>query len=207
MLAVTQITRKDMSEHMKDTATHLTLLASVTHSLVKQNETLVKENQQLREEVDKLKVTFTQCSGFPKVYHVKKTDEQVYLPRFHTHENGYKMCLSVDPNGNGDAKGTHVSTFTYLMKGSYDDHLKWPFRGVITIQIVNQAGDHDHIEKTIPYNDQSPNIAAGRVTRSAVGLGQHQFLAHSDLEYNAAKKTQYLKDNQLIIHVVKVELK
>ena len=64
--------RKDMPEHMKDTATHLTLLASVTHSLVKQNETLVKENQQLREEVDKLKVAFTQCSGFPKVYQLMR---------------------------------------------------------------------------------------------------------------------------------------
>ena len=163
--------RKDMPEHMKDTATHLTLIASVTQSLVKQNETLVKENQQLREEVDKLKVAFTQCSGFPKVYHVKKTDEEVYLPGFYTHENGYKMCLRVDPNGNGDAKGTHVSIHTYLMKGSYNHHLKWPFRGVITVQIVNQDGDHDHIEKTIPYNDQTPDSAAGRVTsgeRSAV---------------------------------------
>ena len=43
---------------MKDTATHLTLLASVTHSLV-------KENQQLREELD-------EHSGVPKVYQVKK---------------------------------------------------------------------------------------------------------------------------------------
>ena len=201
--------RKDMPEHMKDTATHLTLLASVTHSLVKQNQALVKENQQLREEVDKLKVAFTQCSGFPNVYHVKKTDEEVYLPGFYTHENGYKMCLRVDPNGYGDGKGTHVSTFTYLMKGSYDDHLKWPFRGQVTFQIVNQAGDHDHIENTITYNDQTPDENGGRVTHGerSRGWGKHQFLAHSDLEYNAVKKTQYLKDNQLIIHVVKVELK
>ena len=95
------------------------------------------------------------------------------------------------------------------MKGSYDDHLKWPFRGQVTFQIVNQAGDHDHIENSITYNDRTPDDTAGRVTsgeRSA-GWGKHQFLAHSDLEYNAAKKTQYLKDNQLIIHVVKVELK
>ena len=189
-----QFPRKDMPEHMKDTATHLILLASVTHSLV-------RENQQLREEVDKL----TMYSGFPKVYHVKQTDEKVYLPGFYTHHNGYKMSVKVYPNG---IKGTHVSIFTYLMKGSYDDHLKWPFRGVITIKIVNQAGDHDHIEKTTTYNDQTPEEYVGRVTsreRSA-GWGYPQFLAHSNLEYDAAKKTQYLKDNQLIIHVVRVEL-
>ena len=165
----------------------------------------MKENKQLREDVDKL----TMYSGFPKVYHVKQTDEEVYLPGLYTHHNGYEMSVKVYPNGCGSEKGTHVSIFTCLMKGSYDDHLKWPFRGVITIKIVNQAGDHDHIEKPFPYNDQTPDSAAGRVIsgeRSA-GRGKHQFLAHSDLEYNAAKKTQYLKDNQLIIHVVKVELK
>ena len=212
-----QVPRKDMPEHMKDTATHLTLLASVTHSLVKQNQALVKENQQFKERLDateeemgkKLKLALTKYSGFPKVYQVKKTDEEVYLPGFYTHHNGYKMCFRVDPNGIGDGKGTHVSIFTYLMKGSYDDHLKWPFRGEITVQIVNQAGDHDHIEMTTTYSEKTPDSVAGRVTsgeRSHNGWGQYQFLAHSDLEYNAAKKTQYLKDNQLIIHVVKVEL-
>ena len=139
-----------MPEHMKDTATHLTLLASVTHSLVKENQALVKENQQFKEKLDateeevgKLKLTVT---GFPKVYQVKKTDEEVYLPGFYTHHNGYKMCLRVNPC---DGK-THYSIYTYLMKGTYDFHLKWPFRGDVTIHIVNQAGDHDHIEKSIP---------------------------------------------------------
>ena len=211
-----QFPRENMPEHMKDTATHLTLLASVTHSLVKQNQALVRENRQFKEkletteeEVGKLKVAMTKYSGFPKVYHVKKTDNEVSLPGFYTHENGYKMCVNVDANGCGDAKGTHVSIFTYLMKGSYDNHLKWPFRGVVTIQIVNQAGDHNHIEKTIPYDDLTPDGNAGRVTSGerSPGWGFDEFLAHSDLEYNAAKKTQYLKDNQLIIHVVKVELK
>ena len=103
------------------------------------------------------------------------------------------VCVKVYPNGCGDRKGTHISIFTHLMKGSYDDHLKWPFRGVTTIQIVNQAGDHDHIEKTIPYNDQTLDRSAGRVT-SGERSGGWGILAHSDLEYNAAKKTQYLKE-------------
>ena len=72
---------------------------------------------------------------------------------------------------------------------------------------MNQAGDHDHIEKIITYSDQIPDSAAGRVTngeRSGGGWGKHQFLARGDLKYNAVKKTQYLKDNHLIIHVMKV---
>ena len=46
------------------------------------------------------------------------------------------------------------------MKGQFDDHLKWPFRGEITIQIVNQDGDHDHVEQAI---DDTPDSSAGRV--------------------------------------------
>ena len=45
-----QISRKDMPEHMKDTATHLTLLASVSHSLMKENQ---EENQQFKEKLER----------------------------------------------------------------------------------------------------------------------------------------------------------
>ena len=157
---------------------------------------------------EKLKLALTRYAGFPKVYRVERTENKLFLPGFYTHHNGYKMCIRVDPNGVGAGVGTHISIYTFLMKGSYDDHLKWPFRGNITIQIVNQAGDHDHIEKTIPYNDETPDVNAGRVTRGerSIGWGRYQFLPHSDLEYNAAKKTQYLKDNHFIVSVVKVEL-
>ena len=112
------------------------------------------------------------------------------------------MCIRVG-YGDGD-----ISIFTFLMKGLFDDHLKWPFRGNITIQIMNQAGDHDHIEDTIAYNDETPDDIAGRVTMGerSDGWGQDQFLPHSDLEYNATKKTQYLKDNHFIVRVVEVEL-
>ena len=63
--------------------------------------------------------------GFPVDYHVKQTDENVvYLPPFYTHPqcHGYRMCVRVDPNGNGDGKGTHVSIFTYMMQGPFDDY-------------------------------------------------------------------------------------
>ena len=215
-----QLPRKDMPEHMKDTATHLTLLASITHNLVKENqelrETMKKNDRQCQEkirteteeEVEKLKLALTRCSGFPKVYSVKRTVDDVCLPAFYTHQQGYKMCLRVVPNGRRDGRGTHVSIYTYLGKNSYDKHLKWPFIGNVIIQIVNQAGDHDHVEMIITYNDKTPVGCAGRVTSGdwSKGWVHSQFLSHSDLEYNATTKTQYLKDNHLIIRVVKVDL-
>ena len=100
-----------------------------------------------------------------------------------------------------------MSVFTCLMKGIFDDHLKWPFRGEITIQIVNQDGDHHHVEKTIPYDDKTPDDSAGRVTdkERARGWGHSQFIVHTDLKYKAAK-TQYLKDDVIIVRVVRVKI-
>ena len=45
----TQLPRKDMPEHMKETATHLTLLAIVTQRLSIENQRLMEENQQLQQ--------------------------------------------------------------------------------------------------------------------------------------------------------------
>ena len=48
-----------------------------------------------------------------------------YSQPFYTHPQGYKVCLSVVANGSGKGKGTYVSVFAYLMRGEFDDHLKW----------------------------------------------------------------------------------
>ena len=144
-------------------------------------------------------------SGRLLEFRVKYTKGEVFSPAFYTHTHGYRMCVRVNPNRYGDGEGTHVSIFMYMMRGSFDDYLNWPFRGEITIQLVNQAGGHNHIEKIIYYNDEIPDMYKSRVTgseRATSGWGFHQVLAHSHLGYNPAKKTQYLKNNHLIVRVV-----
>ena len=170
-----------------------------------------KEMGALKEEVQKQKLEMQQLvnhPGFPVDYHVKQADEKVYLPAFYTHTqcHGYRMCVGVYPNGYRRGEGTHVSIFTYMMQGPFDDYLKWPFRREITIQIVNQVGDHDHVEIIIPYTDQTSDNVAGRVTGNerGGGWGFDQVLSHDKLQYNAERQTQYLKDNTLHIRVVKV---
>ena len=278
-----RLPRKDMSEHMRDTVTHLTLLANVAQTLLKENQELKqqleampivtdvhyqelqkvteesealkkevkklqqnvnehnKENQELRQNMDDLdkenqelkqhnqqlevkhqelqKATQKEVEAlkkevcelkltlgrFPIDFHVNYTiNNDKYMPSFVTHSHGYRMCIRVDANGNGDGEGTHVSIFTFLMQGRHDDHLKWPFRGEITIQIVNQVGDHGHVEETSCFDDSIADIYAGRVIGKERGVPK--FLAHTDLKYNAVKKTQYLKDDVIIVRVVRVKI-
>ena len=75
---------------------------------------------------------------------------------FYTHTNGYKMCVRIAPQGLGNGEGTHVSVHSYLMKGEHDDMLVWPFRGAITIQLLNQLKDECHHEQMTDFNDRTP---------------------------------------------------
>ena len=138
----------------------------------------------------------------------KKHSNLWYSPAFYTHPRGYRMCLLMYPNGRADGLGTHVSIFTCIKRGPFDADLKWPFRGDVTIQIVNQAGEDNHQERVIPYTDQTPDSSAGRVTdkERSVAWGFDDFLPHSSLGYNAAKKTQYLRGDSLRIRISKATL-
>ena len=129
---------------------------------------------------------------------------------FYTSPGGYKMKLNVCPNGDGNGKGTHVSCFICLMSGEYDDTLEWPFQGEVTIELLNQLEDMNHVKGTIHYNESTSEkckqiVVAG--TRSK-GWGAPRFIPHSELEYNPITNCQYLKDDSLYFRVsVKVTSK
>ena len=86
------------------------------------------------EEVGKLKLALTKYSGFPKVYQVTR---RCLYQAFTLIPMAIKC---VYPTGCGSGKGTHVSIYTFTMKGSYDDHLKWPFRGVVIYHPDSEPG-------------------------------------------------------------------
>ena len=130
-----------------------------------------------------------------------------YSPPFYTHPRGYKMCLNVDANGDGDGKGTHVSVFACLMRGEFDDHLKWPFQGRVTVAMLNQLEDNDHTTKTIGFTRTTDIEVIGRVTdgeRAPSGWGYPTFIAHANLTYTTAKNCQYLKYDCLQFQIIKV---
>ena len=138
----------------------------------------------------------------------KIDNDHWFSPSFYTHPRGYKMCFRVDANGRGRGEGTHVSVFAYLMRGEFDDHLKWPFRGHVTLAMLNQLENSNHIRKTIRFTETTESEC--RVTtgeRAPSGCGYHIFIAHSDLNYKPAKNCQYLKHDCLRFQIVKVELK
>ena len=65
----------------------------------------------------------------------KRNNKVWYSLPFYTHPRGYKVCLTVYANGEGDGEGTHISVSAYLMRGEFDDLLKWPFQGRVVLQL------------------------------------------------------------------------
>ena len=116
------------------------------------------------------------------------------------------MYLSVNANGHGRGKGTHVSVFAYLMRGEFDAHLKWPFRGSVVLQLCNQLQDKYHCGVTIDFSKTPDPKYISRVTSvSQCGLGTRTLVAHKDLNFNPVNNCQYLKDDCLHFRIITVE--
>lgn len=116
------------------------------------------------------------------------------------------MCIRVEANSRGRGTGTHVSLYVYLMRGEYDDSLHWPFRGAVTLQLINQRMDSGHVEDTVPFDYTVPSDVAARVTDGEMaphGQGRN-LIPHSALKYDKVWNTEYLRNDSLEFQVPQV---
>ena len=130
----------------------------------------------------------------------KKDGDEWHSPPFYSHPKGYKMCLVVYAGGNGDGANTHVSVFLKLMKGEYDEELKWPLIGKFKIQLLSQNEDERHITGEITFDTGISAIACSRVVdgeQYKTGLGFRKFIPHTEL------KPTYLQNDCLKFNIKK----
>ena len=132
----------------------------------------------------------------------KSDGDEWYSPPVYTGHQGYKISLYVYANGCGSGKGTHISVYTCLMKGEFDESLKWPFRGVIAIQLLDQVTGVNHVTREVTYRDSTPDGYCIRVTSRewSDGWGYPRFIAHSEL------KPKYLQIDTLPFKFIKYSL-
>ena len=132
--------------------------------------------------------------------HKRDSDRWTSNPVY-TNQQGYKICLRVIANGNGFGKGTHVSVFLHFMRGEFDDHLKWPFRGIISLRLLDQHRQN-HKNGSVMYDDNVVESVCTRVRDGEVGKGEWgyiKFIPHTELE-------PYLHEDTLVFQIYKVEL-
>jgi hypothetical protein len=174
----TEMKRQDMVSHEQDDKLHL-------HMALETVATLKEESVTLRDNRSQIYA----LSDFQK----KKDTNSTYTfsdQPFYTHPNGYHMTLTVLANGCGSNEGTHVSASGMIVKGKYDNELKWPFVGSVTITLLNQLEDKNHHTKTVNFRIRNDKKVGD-------DWGRPQFIRHSALAHTPAKNIQYLKDDTL----------
>ena len=149
-----------------------------------------QQGDQIKQQGDQIKQLVKEQEYFfldPPVYVImngfkkrRNKDDTWYSLPFYSHHGGYKMCLRVDANGTDNGKGTHVSVFVYLMRGNFDDHVKWPFCGNITVQLHSDACC---FERVFPMNQDAVVSPRCRpiTERNESGYGHNRYISHQDI--------------------------
>ena len=207
------ILRRDMEAHISENiVTHMCLQgASHQQQLLKlksQVLKLQKENDKLKRKVESLvndQKSMELQSQIVPIYLIMKrfssrkhNNRQWVSPPFYTHLNGYRICLIVDLNG---ARGAHVSVFTELMRGPFDNELRWPFRGAITVELFNQEGEIENHSCIIDYVE-APIEYSRRVTdtrENNKSWGIERFISNNHLS------PKFLKNDTLHFRISHVD--
>ncbi|XP_030063438.1 TNF receptor-associated factor 1 [Microcaecilia unicolor] len=118
-------------------------------------------------------------------------------PAFYTARYGYKACLRVYFNGDGVAKGTHVSLFFAIMKGEYDALLSWPFKHKVTFMLLDQ-NNREHVIDAF-----RPDLMSASFQRPEhdmnIASGCPMFLPLTKLQ---SPKHAYVKEDTLFIKCI-----
>ena len=112
---------------------------------------------------------------------LNNTEEFFYTESMLSHKHGYKSCLKFYPNGNGSGKNTHCSIYFALMKGEWDNLLKWPFRQRVSLTIFDQKFRRHHIVETFRPDPTSMSFQKPihDVNRA---YGCPEFVAHTRID-------------------------
>ena len=82
---------------------------------------------------------------FSKYKERKGKDLHVYSDEFYSHECGYKFKLLIKYY----QLSNDIGVFLCLDAGEYDDQLPWPVKIKVCLEMLNQAGNHQHVQRSM----------------------------------------------------------
>ena len=205
--------RKDLEQHENNDTFHLHLAIETINAQQEEMDTMIEEQRAMDVQLRAITsligayIACTQASPcvlkMPMFNQQKTLDQSWYSSSFYIHPGSYKMCIYVDANGGGEYEGTHISVYACLMRGKNDDNLSWPFRGEVTITLLNQLEDRNHYKRLIVYRRDLDDESNRRVMDryAGQGYGWPGFISHDRLGYDAEQNCQYLKEDCLYFQI------
>ena len=126
-----------------------------------------------------------------------RSDQQtsIYSPPFYTSLTGYKLCLRLYLDGDGNARRTHLSLFIVLMRGEYDPILKFPFEFKVIFCLFDQTKQQKHIIDAFRPDVRSNSFQRPRSDMN-VASGLPKF---ADLTLFQPENNPYIRDDIMYI--------
>ena len=139
-------------------------------------------------------------SGFNRLFKSAKKgiNTDVESSPFFTGPVGYKLCVSIYPNGYGDGKNTHFSVYICLLKGKYDAILPWPFTKTVTFTLIDQQENELNANNFAMFFTPNPaNASFARPVQDCNDeWGFCRFISHEQL-----RSRRYIVDDTLFLKV------
>ncbi|CAF4579789.1 unnamed protein product, partial [Rotaria sp. Silwood2] len=124
--------------------------------------------------------------------------KSIYSSVFYSSQSGYKMCLRLYLNGDGDVRDTHMSLFLVIMRGKYDAILYWPFSYQVSFCLMDQSplnNNRRHITALFEPDIRS-DCFQQPVYSMNHGYGIKDFMSLMEFEQN---KSLYVIDDIMFI--------
>ena len=122
-------------------------------------------------------------------------------PSFYTTSDGYRLCMTVVPNGHRMARNKFLSILFSVLPGSNDDDLNWPFEGELEISVYNQKKNADHFVKDVDFYPFPENRFCRQYYHDDdKGWGILRFMKHEKLQITTSE-CQYLLDGTMTLGI------
>ena len=122
----------------------------------------------------------------------------IYSTTFYVGRYGYKMRARVYLNGDGKARGSHLSFFITIMRGEFDNILKWPYAQKTTLMLLDQSGNKSHVVETFKPNGATDCFKKPQTSMN-LSAGSIFFIPHSKLE---SARSGYIQDDAIFVKVI-----
>jgi len=145
---------------------------------------------------------------FSNYKEIKAKNELMDSPPFYTHPGGYKLNLRVRPNGFLSGKGKYLSLWFNSLKSDYDAVLRFPVKFTVTVQLLNQHSDPNHV---IEDEGHVTSEVKCEVTPEKAGTWRYigaewELVEHGGMELDSENGTQYLKNDCIRFRILRIVL-
>ena len=128
----------------------------------------------------------------------RKNETPIFTDAVYSYLQERIVGIRIYPQGVGTGRGTHVALFIHMIKGDFDNSLVWPFRGTVTISVLDQSCSGDHCD-TSRIIQATPNLTAFQQPREAICRTGYGFERFAPIENFFGPR--YVKDDKLLLKI------